>query len=212
MRPTCHGLGSCVAATLVLLGSAGAAGAAIEPNTPFYEGVVGASQPVGFSDYQDFANLSLKAGFRAGQYLDLHVLDSQLAWEMALDWTRLDSSVEETGAVLDAGFTRLRALVGVRLARPLGATGTMFGRLGLGAEQVFGSTDEEFLGSPRGREFDSFGVVAEPGVGVVWPVGNLALGVQLALPIAVHFADDGYIQYDPVSFDIDALFTLSSKL
>ena len=70
----------------------------------------------------------------------------------------------------------------------------------------------ELISAPYNEEYSSFGIVVEPGAGVVWNLGKVALGAQLAMPLTVHLQEDEYIRYDPVSFDVDVLFTLSSKL
>lgn len=175
----------------------------------FYEAVAGVSQPGAASAYQDFADTSLKLGARAGQAWPFDSVRGRLGWEFALDWTKLVTA-HDNAPDQDASFSRLRALVGARAIWPWGPRARVFARALLGGEQLIGTIDSKFFGAPHTEDYGSFGIAFEPGGGADVGIGSVAVGAQVAIPIAYRFERNEAIDYG-LSVDVDLLLTVSKS-
>lgn len=173
----------------------------------FFEGVLGFLLPLGDDDYENVVDPGPKLGLRAGAAV------GSLGFELGLDWEPIQHDLgTET---LDVDIHRLRALVGVRGLLRLAGGGWGFVRFAAGIDHVMTSVEGTVLGFAVESEEDDTGLALEPGVGIVFPLGGVALGGQLGLPMSFHDEDDSAdndVDFDYTSFDLDVLFTLSTSL
>jgi hypothetical protein len=152
---------------------------------------LGASVPLGDSDYRHYADPSFKIGFRAGVELAvmrrLHVVP-----EFALDIVPVntnDNTFQNLG--IDARYNRVRALVGARLVVPFSeerSIGSFFARFGLGVDAITGTTTVNLgMLGPLTSSSSSTGFGFEPAVGVdfrLWKI--LFAGATVGFPIGRH--------------------------
>ena len=181
----------------------------------FFEVVGGLSVPVGGSEgdagleYGDTVDESLKLGLRAGAFGA-----GKAGFEVALDWTPYNDELDSSFA--DVSLHRFRLQGGVRVGGKAAEKVMVFGRFLLGADIVRLDSRVEIpiIGTFEFDETD-VGLALEIGGGVIVNLGSVALGGQIALPIAMHFDDDDPMDnedgdFDYTAYDLDILFTVAS--
>jgi len=168
--------------------------------------VVGLSAPMGDDGYE----AAFDTGFLIGARLGSTVVGdrrSGVALEAGLGWHLLNLDI----AGFDNSFSyRLRATGGVRAYHDIKKL-RVFGRFGAGIDYIDVSFEDEFLGIDF--EADDLGFLLEPGGGVLYDLGSTSIGVQFAVPIAIHGGDeDELFDLDYTSTDLDILFTIGGSI
>lgn len=175
----------------------------------FAEFVGGVMMPLGESDYEDFIDPSLKLGVRLSFFGDAVSPDKMgLGVELGLDWTPASNDLDDSPTI-DASFNRLRGIVALRARKRIGKKTIVFMRAGGGIDYVIGSIEGTVI-FPVNVDDNDLGLAFEVGGGVVTRVGGGFVGVQAALPIAIHFGDEEELDYDYTGYDLDILFTAGS--
>ena len=202
-----------VAAVVCSLGflGAGAGAASAEPargrGSTYAELVAGLAAPVGDDDYEAVVDPSFLLGARVGGVV-VGGRRGGLALEGSLVGQFL--SIDDPPAI-DVGFSyRLRLAAGARLFYDIKRV-RLFGRFGIGLDYANVSAEDAFLGIDLGG--DDLGLLLEPGGGVLFDLGGTAVGLQLALPVAIHDDDDDDVDLDPdyTSTDLDVLLTVGTR-
>ncbi len=166
--------------------------------------------PLGDDDYENFVDQSFKLGARVSFFGAPASRDKMnLGLELDFDWTPTANDLDDSNT-LDASFTRLRALVAVRARKRLGANTMVFLRAGGGLDYVIGSIKGTII-IPVDAEDNDLGVALELGGGVLTRIGGGFVGMQVALPIALHFGDQEPFDYDYTGVDFDLLFTAGTE-
>jgi opacity protein-like surface antigen len=159
------------------------------------EVVVGAAVPVADSDYTDRVDNSPTAGLRVGGDRD------GVGAEVAIDYTPIDIHGSSTFAGVEFSAWRTRALVAARVIRPIGRKAVVFARAGAGVDLANISASGSFLGVNVDQSETDTGLALEVGVGIGVTLDPVLLGVQLGVPIGLHFNDDD--PNDPNDFDFE---------
>jgi hypothetical protein len=178
----------------------------------FAEGVVGIVAPLGEESYDDYAKTSLKLGARAGGWITESRPDQpgKVGIELAFDWTPFSTSLDNPPN-FPTSVHRLRFLGGVRFGVPVGTQALLFFRGLVGVDHVRIDGDVVFGGFRASWNARSTGFALEPGVGVLARVGTVALGAQLAIPVAFHRDDpEERVTLDYDAYDLDFLFTIGT--
>jgi len=179
----------------------------------FAELVAGASAPVADADHTALIDPSAKLGVRLGYLRPRPGERFTLAFELAVDWSPLADSFEDAGGTTTS-FQRVRVLGGTRLLWRPRADVTAFGRALVGADLF--SVDQ--VGSLGGLRFDDttahMGVALELGGGAALHLGELSVGVQLAVPVAFQRGEqlDGNIDVSFTAISVDLLLAAAYRL
>jgi hypothetical protein len=191
--------------TILLAASTARAGSA-----GLAEAGVGVVLPVGGTSYRQEFDVSPTL-WLAGVYLPPFERRN-LGVELGIEYTPYqDEYKAHNGAPTD--FSRLRAQIGARYLRPLAPGLTGFGRALAGVDMVTW-TQHGKLGTLTYSDDDTqLGVALEFGAGVLYRVGPLTLGAQLAVPIGIHRQTiyDMGVAIDRDSFDLELRLTVGNN-
>ena len=173
------------------------------------EAGVGLALPVADSSYrQDFdASPSL---WLAGVYLP--PLDNRfLGVELGFEYTPYkDEFKAQNGASTD--FSRVRLELGARYLRDLAPDLTGFARALAGVDMISWTQTGHFGSATYSDDDTHLGVALELGAGVLYRLGPVTVGAQLALPIGIHHQTvyDGGIAIDRDAFDVELRLTVGN--
>jgi hypothetical protein len=174
------------------------------------EAGVGVVLPVGGTSYRQEFDVSPTL-WLAGVYLP-HYGNRSLGVEMALEYTPYqDEYVANNGAPTD--FSRLRAQLGGRYLRTLAPDLTGFARALAGVDLVTWTQNGKLGRLTYSDDDTHLGLALEFGAGVLYRVGPITLGAQLAVPIGVHrqtIYDKG-VAIDRDAFDVELRLTVGNN-
>jgi len=174
------------------------------------EVIAGVVFPLGEDDYENFLDPSFKFGGRVVFFGSARSRGRQVGLEVDFDWTPAANDLDDTRWV-DASFNRFRVLAGARMRKDINPKASFFIRAAGGIDIVTGRIEEQLLGTDW--EENDLGVALEFGGGVTAHLGDLLIGAQAAIPIAIHWDDDpnDYWEYDYTGYDFDLLFTVGKS-
>ena len=174
------------------------------------EAGVGVVLPVAGTSYRQEFDVSPTLWF-AGVYLPPYK-DRSLGVELGIEYTPYNDEYKaHNGASTD--FTRLRAQLGARYLRPLAPQLTGFARALAGVDMVTWIQDGH-LGTATYSDDDTHvGVALELGAGVLYRLGPITVGAQLAVPIGIHRQTiyDMGVEIDRNAFDLELRLTVGNN-
>jgi opacity protein-like surface antigen len=178
----------------------------------FIEVAIGQAVPLGDDQWDDTWDDTLKLGLRGGVGAR-----RGLGFEVALDYTPLDSSSTSVGGLanLETDISRYRLMVGGRGGVPVARNVRAFGRALIGVDYMRGTYEGQILGQPFDGDEDDVGLGLEIGGGVAFNVLDvLSVGVQLNIPIAFHFNEadsEDPIDNEYTAYDVDLMLTVGTS-
>jgi len=176
----------------------------------FLEVAGGMSIPVGDDNWTNLADTSAKLGARFGAANE-HGLGAMLQ----ADWTPVNLNYTGgaiPGASIDFAGHEFRFLADFTIHHPILPKLIFGGRAGVGLDIAHASTTIVIGTSTTSSSDTDLGLALEFGAGLWYPIGNVEIGGELALPIATHSKHgtvpqtDGHYTFDYTSYDIDLLF------
>jgi len=181
----------------------------------FGEVVAGVAIPIGDDTYDGIVDESFRLGVRGGSLSERGV-----GFELGVDWTAVNDDVG--GAVpglasLDVSWNRFRVLGGARVGKLVGHKTPVFAfaRLGAGVDLIHLNVTATVLGVESEKSETDAGLALEVGGGLLVPIGSVAAGVQIAVPMGFHSDDDDSdpttVEHDYTSYDLDLLATVSTS-
>lgn len=169
---------------------------------PFVEVIAGLSAPLGTDYYDGLVRGTGILGARGGMQGPGIGVDVGAEWHRAQSETVADGSID---------FDRVRVMMGARAGLHLTPRVWAYGRIAGGVDIAnlkriyFAEGAESF----QGRDY---GVALEPSIGLAVRLGSVAVGAQLAVPIAIHAGRNPDLDFDYTSFDAAVLATVSLDL
>jgi hypothetical protein len=180
----------------------------------FVELFGGRVMPVADRDYNSRFDETYKLGTRFGAGT------RTVAIEASLDFSPMNDK-ESQFATTD--MTRVRILGGGRLTMPIGSsvdvlgramTAHVFGRFAGGLDLAHVDVVVHLFGPDIEDTVMDFGLALELGGGLMFDVGQVSFGGQVALPMAMHFnkPDEPYYpDLDYTGIDLDLTFVASLR-
>jgi hypothetical protein len=173
------------------------------------EAGVGLAVPVADSSYRHDFDPSPSL-WLAGVYLP--PLDNRfLGIEMGFEYTPYkDEFVARNGASTD--FTRVRLELGARYLRSLTPDLTGFARALAGVDMISWTQTGKIGPVPYNDDDTHLGLALELGAGVLYRLGPITVGAQLALPVGIHHQTvyDGGVAIDRDAFDVELRLTVGN--
>jgi hypothetical protein len=192
----------------VLLAAASTARAA---TNGLAEAGVGVVLPVAGTSYRQEFDVSPTL-WLAGVYLPPYE-NRNLGVEMGIEYTPYNDEYKANNGA-STEFSRLRAEIGARYLRALAPDLTGFGRALAGVDMV-SWTQEGHLGTAPAYSDDEthVGVALEFGAGVLYRLGPVSVGAQLAVPIGFHRQTiyDMGVAIDRNSCDVELRLTIGNN-
>ena len=178
------------------------------------DGVIGATVPIGDSDYKKFADASFKLGVRAGAVL--YISDRfGIAPEAEFDFVALmpDSTdfPSSSGTVnVSTSLNEERGMFGARYIIHFGI-GSFYLRTMIGVDHIGGTTHGSVGGISGSTDFSSTGFALEPGFGIQFNnIKHLVVGFTSGFPIAFH--DFGNNRPHFTAVDVDFLAVVGFRM
>jgi hypothetical protein len=206
---------SLVAASLVVLsvvaGGSRVARADDDGGRGFVELAIGEMTPMGDDQWDNVNDSAFKIGLHGGAWAR-----HGLGFELAVDYTPLNSDYASFGVGnIQTDLTRLRLQIGGRGGAPIAHNLRAFGRFLVGADYVRGSVSGNVLGVNFDGDDSDVGLAVEIGGGVLYSLGIVSVGAQLAIPMAFHFTEqdaqnENYLDFDYNAYDVDLLLTVGT--
>jgi hypothetical protein len=165
----------------------------------------GMAIPVADSDYTDYVESSPKLGLRVGG------LSGNAGGALSLDWTPVNTDNQGFSGPLgsaDVSANRFRILATGIVEAKVGPKLYARARLGIGIDITHVNVKVTLLGNTsEGTDTDT-GLALEPGGGLWFQLGGVAIGGELGLPIGFHgnHSNDEITLNDYTSMDVDILF------
>ncbi|HEY6033000.1 MAG TPA: hypothetical protein VIV58_02040 [Kofleriaceae bacterium] len=176
----------------------------------FLEVAGGLSIPVGDSNWTNLADTSAKLGARFGA-----MNDQGLGAMLQADWTPVNLNYPgggTAGASIDYAGHEFRFLADFTIHHPILPKLLFGGRAGIGLDIAHASLTTTLGNSTSSISDTDLGLALEFGAGLWYPIGDVQIGGEIALPISTHskhgtlLPTDGHFTFDYTSYDIDLLF------
>jgi hypothetical protein len=174
----------------------------------FLEVAGGLSIPVADDNWTNLADTSPKLGARVGG-----VNDNGLGGMIQADWTPVNLNYPGggiPGASIDFAGHDFRFLADFTIRHPLLPKLLLGARVGAGIDIAHESATLTIGTGSTSSSDTNLGFAFEVAGGLWYPIGDIELGGELALPISTHSkqgnATDGNYTFDYTSYSIDLLF------
>lgn len=165
----------------------------------------GISIPVEDEDWTDAVESSPVLGLRVGS------VPNQIGGYLSADWMPTNTDAQGwnlPGTTGDISAHRFRLMVGPLFQHTVSNTLAVTGRAGIGADIAYASVSGTVFGAEFEESETDVGLGFEFAGGLWFKLGSLAIGGEVALPIAVHDDDNEQNRPDFIytSVDLQILF------